>query len=64
MSSTLKDNSARATIYMAFPQKRRAPGAASQGSVEVETGLGGLLDGVGPTLSDLSIWNLLRGLKS
>lgn len=64
MSSILKENASRATLYMAFPKKRHTQANTSGSQSTIDTGLGGLLDGVGPTLSDLSIGNLLRCLRA
>ncbi len=63
MTSTLKANCARATIYMAFPQRDSTHQQKSQHTPNTDQGLGGLLEGMGPTLSELSLLGLLRSLK-
>ena len=59
MSSTIKANASRATRYMAFPQNKAQVRAGKETFIPKE-GLGGLLEGVGPSAGELSITGLLR----
>lgn len=68
MTSTLKTISSRATLYMAFPITDKSNTVNDNRDEEKEfdssKSLGGLLEGIGPSVSDLSWRNLLGWAKS